>query len=167
MSGSSVDDVTVTLPVSALEPVPESGGPEEAAGSWVSGLAYERQVIPQLETILMKIDPTGKTRVAIEALDPGHDFYVYRALPRSSAINILCFGVIKYTQRSTFPISRIQEDLRKFRGMDKPLLLIANADVTQQGKKVLASSDLRVVWQKWRTESDNSELEAALASLLR
>ncbi|MGC9472616.1 hypothetical protein [Streptomyces sp. CRN 30] len=167
MSGSSVDDVTVTLPVSALEPVPESGGPEEAAGSWVSGLAYERQVIPQLEAALLDIDPTGKTRIAIEALDLGHDFYVYRALPDSSAINILFFGVIKYTQRSIFPISRIQEDLRKFHGMGKPLLLIANADVARQGKRVIDSSDLKVIWQKWRNESDNLELKAALASLLR
>ncbi|MCZ1017039.1 hypothetical protein [Streptomyces noursei] len=167
MSGSSVDDVTVTLPVSALEPLPESGDPEEAAGSWVSGLAYERQVIPQLETLLLKIDPTGEMRVAIEALDPGHDFYVYRALSEPSAIRILCFGMIKYTQRSTFPISRVQEDLRKFHGMDKPLLLIANADLTQRGKKIISSSGLKVVWQKWRTESDNLELEASLAGLLR
>ncbi|MFI9217922.1 hypothetical protein [Streptomyces werraensis] len=167
MSGSSVDDVTVTLPVSALEPVSESGGPEEAAGSWVSALAYERQVIPQIEAALLDIDPTGETRVAIEALDPGHDFYVYRQLSDSSAINILFFGVIKYTQKGAFPVSRVQEDLRKFRGIDKPLLLIANADVTRQGRKIIESSDLQVIWRKWRSESDNLELKVALAGLLR
>jgi hypothetical protein len=75
--------------------------------------------------------------------------------------------VIKYTQRSTFPTSRIQEDLRKFHGMDKPLPLIANADVMQQGKRAIASSDLKVVWQKWRTEDDNLVLRAVLASLIR
>ncbi|NJP99352.1 hypothetical protein [Streptomyces zingiberis] len=167
VSGSSVDDVTVTLPVSALEPVPESGGPEEAAGSWVSGLAYERQVFPQLEAVLLDIDPTGETRVAIEGLEPGHDFYVYRMLPNSPTFNILCLGVIKYTQKKSFPISRVQEELRKFRGMVEPVLLVANADVAPQGKKIMESSDLKVVWQKWRNESDNLELKETLASLLR
>ncbi len=104
----------------------------------------------------------------MEQLDPGHDFYVYRSLPKkSSAINILCFGVIKHTQRSTFPARRVQEDLRKFRGIGKPVLLITNADMTQQGKGIIASSDLNVFWQIWRNETDNLELQATLMDLIR
>ncbi|MFB6679549.1 hypothetical protein ACFCWG_45660 [Streptomyces sp. NPDC056390] len=92
---------------------------------------------------------------------------MYRTIPNSSKFHILALGAFKYSSKGAISTKRVQEDLRKFHGETAPVLVIANAETTQQARRLMAASDLKVIWQKWRSEADTPELQEKMTALLQ
>lgn len=170
VSGSSVDEVTVTLPAEALEAPPGAGAPAPAVGNWVHAMSYERDFYYHLESILESLIPDGSAHVQRAELDGGADFYIVRHLGKGPEFDTPFCGVLKYSPTKTpLPAKRLQSALSWEKGMKHPQgipLLVTNVDISAAAKRLLAESDSHLLWFKWRGPEDNSSLRDLAMNLI-
>ncbi|MEU5774552.1 hypothetical protein ABZ819_14850 [Streptomyces venezuelae] len=170
VSGTSIDEVTVTLPVGSLQAPPEIGAPAPVVGNWVHAMGYERDFYYHLESILNSLTPEGSTYVQRAELDGGHDFYVGRNLGKGQEGEILLYGVLKYSPTKT-PLSakRLQSAISWGESMNHAngrLLIVTNVDISAAAMRFLSESDSQLLWLKWRGPEDDSKLRDLAMNLI-
>ncbi|MGW7514617.1 hypothetical protein ACWGJ2_03375 [Streptomyces sp. NPDC054796] len=170
VSGSSVDEVTVTLPVRALKAPSGAGGPAPAVGNWVHAMSYERGFYSHLESILESLDPKGSTYVHRADLDGEYDFYIARRRKKSLEYEILLYGVLKYsTKKTPLSVKRLQsvisweKSMRRSKGR---LLLVTNVDISAAAVQLFSESGSHLLWLKWGGPKDDSNLRDLAVDLI-
>ncbi|MER0428396.1 hypothetical protein [Streptomyces microflavus] len=166
VSGADVEDISVTLPLSALDAAQNS---EEIAkrppGAWVHAQAYERHLLIEVERILSHVERSVGARLHLEARQPdyGTDFFI------SSEKGRTIEGVIKYSSRGgRVPAARIMEYLIRARVGICPILLVTNSALSAAAARNIRelADERKFRWILWNGAEDNNALAVAISSMM-
>jgi hypothetical protein len=164
--GSTVEDVSVTLPADAVERWQGTPTEEEQPGHWAHGYAYERNLRAAVEDVIDQLYPNTQVSVLGERQDRGVDFTV-----RLHGINDdrVIVGVAKYVEsrQKTLPGKAVLEVLRYAQLRTIPIVLFSNASLLKSARDVIQEvhvENFRFI--RWRGSVDNEKLAVELRRLI-
>lgn len=164
VSGAEIEDVTVTLPVDALEQEGERGS-SAAPGEWVHAQAYERELVAHITLMLRSMEQGSGMHLTISNRHYGSDDQIDFTIQTRDGWMIDCEA--KYSKRLV-GLSSISRLLSTTEKRLVPVLFITNIGLSGPAANELRNADTqgKLNWVLWRGERDNTALEQTILSLL-
>lgn len=164
--GSTVEDVSVTLPADAVERWQGTHAEEEQPGHWAHGYAYERNLRAAIEDVTRQLYPNVQVSVLEEHQDRGIDFNIRLHGHNDDRVIV---GVAKYVEsrQKTLRGREVLEVLRYAQLRTIPIALFSNASLLKSARDLIQEvpvENFRFI--RWRGSVDNEKLAADLGELM-
>ncbi|WP_163506584.1 hypothetical protein [Fodinicola acaciae] len=168
-----IEDIIVTLPLSAVLTSPRKNSPAYEPGAWakpVRGHIFQRHVIAETELSLLRLERLKSTPLTLHRVDSDGDvdFTVSSGGAGLSGRRVVD-GIIKYVEPpSGLSTKWLSAFIKATRASFLPKILITNASLPQSATREIdiLTGDDRFYSVQWTGPADNDSLDAVLATAL-